>query len=94
MKWKKEFKQHLQDNMNVGFIAINSALSSWQGSPFEDREPAIGKAEVSHKNPIELVNAKYPDGWYCKRFDEVVNDVISSLPHHLKKIYVYSEYKY
>jgi hypothetical protein len=79
MKWKKEFVEFVKKHN------ADLALATWQGSPFEDEKP---------KHPIELVNAKYADGWHCERFDEVVNDIIASLPRNHKDLYEYSEYKY
>jgi len=66
MKWKKEFVEHLSDELQIAQIKIRESLSSWQGSPFKDEKP---------KHPIELVNEKYPDGWCIATCDEVIKDI-------------------
>jgi len=77
MKWKKEFFEHLDSA-----ISISMGLRTWQGSPFEEKKP---------KHPIELVNDKYPDGWHCEVFDEVINDI---KPHFNNIDFDYSKYRY
>jgi len=77
MKWKKEFVEHLDSA-----ISISMGLRTWQGSPFEEKKP---------KHPIELVNDKYPDGWHCEVFDEVINDI---KPHFNNIDFDYSKYRY
>ena len=61
MKWKKEFVEHLDSAES-----ISMGLHTWKGSPFEEETP---------KHPIELVNAKYPDGWCVENCEEVIYDL-------------------
>lgn len=69
MKASKELINHLSSSLwNVPQSQIESVLNGFEGNP-------IGE---THKHPIELVNERYPNGWYCEAFEEVFNDLMDA----------------
>ena len=70
MKASKELVQHISTTFwDKSNKEIAQCLEDFKGNPLRDEETPL---EVKH--PIERVNAKYPNGWYCEAFEEVRED--------------------
>lgn len=67
-KWSEDFIAFIGNETGVLQQNLKKALDKWQGSAFE-----------KEKHLIELVNAKYPNGWYCVAFEEVLDDIKNQL---------------
>ena len=71
MKASKELVQHISTTFwDKSNKEIAQCLEDFKGNPLREEETPL---EVKH--PIERVNAKYPNGWYCKAFEVLVNDI-------------------
>ena len=71
MKASKELVQHISTTFwDKSNKEIAQCLEDFKGNPLREEETPL---EVKH--PIERVNAKYPNGWYCEAFDEVREDM-------------------
>ena len=51
---------------------IKQLLDDFKGDENKETPPV--------KHPIELVNEKYPNGWYCEVFEEVKEDISTARP--------------
>lgn len=70
MKASKELIQHISTTFwDKSNKEIAQCLEDFKGNPLREEETP---PEVKH--PIERVNAKYPNGWYCEAFEEVRED--------------------
>ena len=58
--------QHISNELWVQKSKVVEVLGKFKG---EKVEPPLVK------HPIELVNEKYPNGWYCKAFEELKKDM-------------------
>ena len=60
--------QHISNELWLQKSKVEEVLGKFEEVP----EPIV---EMPFKHPIERVNAKYPNGWYCEAFDEVTEDM-------------------
>jgi len=59
------------------FMGMETQWSNYKNSHPPIPEPIVEMPRSKH--PIELVNEKYPNGWYCEEFQEVKDDIRSRL---------------
>ena len=68
MKDNEKLAQYIANKLWLQTSKVLEVINDFKGD--ENKEtPTV-------KHPIELVNERYPNGWYCEAFEEVVEDVV------------------
>ena len=68
----EKLAQHIANKLWLQKSKVLEVINEFKGDENKETPPT--------KHPIELVNEKYPNGWYCEVFEEVKEDISTARP--------------